>query len=592
MTYEELLKRIDELEKENILLRRQLREQANERIASNDDLDANEDIEYEPVITSPVTTISSKSKNSSVSESKKDEKNFGSELRKRLFPWLKNDDSSIISNDLEDKDYQIEEKEEVDINQFTTSEEKDNDSKDEDLSTENTPVDLSGLSFVDITEEDAKNNSGNASDEDEEEIDINQFATINKKNSNSQREATPVDLSGFSFVDSTEDEENTNDIGGEDTSEEEFSGYVFADDETRKNEDEENNKKRRFSFFGKKKEKINYQPKHMRQTKKLERIRESKFFKKIKSIMNKKAVKVIAAVLVAPVAIGGIILASKLSNDENKNNSDNNVSYVMRDDSEVPSTTAANEFGVSVTDVTNAIDKNKTDKDMETQLNGDSKEDVASSVTSGSNEQNNNQEDSVQEYNAPESTNDEIEDNVQEYDAPESTNDEVKDNVQEYDAPESTNDEVEVDSNEYEDTKEDNVQEYNAPKSTNDEVEDNNSNDLNTDYTIADDGYSVEISYDIGDPVSFEGPYLYRTSVDAANDTNRYNPLNPLTDERVISLIRLVSPDGSEKITIDANNKEKKGQLEAQGWTVESYNVDDLTNGVTNEGWTPGKSLK
>ena len=240
--------------------------------------------------------------------------------------------------------------------------------------------------------------------------------------------------------------------------------------------------------------------------------------------MNNKAVKVIAAVLIAPVAIGGMILAAKLSNDDNKNNSNSNLSYVMRDDSEVPSTTAANEFGVSSTEVVDSLDKSNKDNDKKTQSNSNSKEDMSSATTSGSNEQKNDQE----EYNAPELNNDEVE--------------------------------------------------YN--------------NDLNTDYTIVDDGYGVEIDYDIGDDVHFDGPYLYKTSVDAANDTNRYNPLYPSTDERKISLIRLVSPDGSEKITIDTNNKEKKEQLESQGWTVESYNINNLTNGVIHEGWTPGKSLK
>ena len=548
MTYEELLERINELEKENISLKNQLREQANERVTSNDDFryeyidddyeENNEDIVFDPIVATPVTDVSSKSENSSVSESKVDERNFGSELRKRLFPWLRKKNLSRISNDLDYDNNQIE----------------------------------------------------------DEVVDINQFADAGKKDSNSEEELsaeeTPVDLSDFSFVDINEDEENLeNNEERENAGEEEFTGYVFVDEDTNENE-EEDNKKRRFPFFGKKKEKIDYQPKHLRQTKKLERIRESKFFNKIKSAMNNKAVKVIAAVLIAPVAIGGMILAAKLSNDDNKNNSDSNPAYVMRDDSEVPSTTAANEFGVSATEVADSLDKNNKDNDKKTESNSNSKENISSSTTSGSNEQKSDQEDSVQEYNVPESTNDEIEDNVQEYDAPKSTNDEIEDNVQEYDAPESTNDEVEVDSNEYEDTKEDNVQEYNAPKSTNDEVEYNNSNDLNTDYTIVDDGYGVEIDYGIGDSVNFNGPYLYRTSVDAANDTNRYNPLYPSTDERQISLIRLVSPDGSEKITIDTNNKEKKEQLESQGWTVESYNINNLTNGVINEGWTPGKSLK
>ena len=548
MTYEELLERINELEKENISLKNQLREQANERVTSNDDFryeyidddyeENNEDIVFDPIVATPVTDVSSKSENSSVSESKVDERNFGSELRKRLFPWLRKKNLSRISNDLDYDNNQIE----------------------------------------------------------DEVVDINQFADAGKKDSNSEEELsaeeTPVDLSDFSFVDINEDEENLeNNEERENAGEEEFTGYVFVDEDTNENE-EEDNKKRRFPFFGNKKEKIDYQPKHLRQTKKLERIRESKFFNKIKSAMNNKAVKVIAAVLIAPVAIGGMILAAKLSNDDNKNNSDSNPAYVMRDDSEVPSTTAANEFGVSATEVADSLDKNNKDNDKKTESNSNSKENISSSTTSGSNEQKSDQEDSVQEYNVPESTNDEIEDNVQEYDAPKSTNDEIEDNVQEYDAPESTNDEVEVDSNEYEDTKEDNVQEYNAPKSTNDEVEYNNSNDLNTDYTIVDDGYGVEIDYGIGDSVNFNGPYLYRTSVDAANDTNRYNPLYPSTDERQISLIRLVSPDGSEKITIDTNNKEKKEQLESQGWTVESYNINNLTNGVINEGWTPGKSLK
>ena len=481
MTYEELLERINELEKENISLKNQLREQANKRVTSNDDFryeyidddyeENNEDIGFEPIVASPVTEVSSKSENSSVSESKVDERNFGSELRKRLFPWLREKNLSTISNNLDNDNNQIDDEELVDINQSADTGKKDSDS--------------------------------------EEEISV---------------EENLVDLSDFSFVDINEDEENLeNNEERENAGEEEFTGYVFADEDTNENE-EEDNKKRRFPFFGKKKEKIDYQPKHLRQTKKLERIRESKFFNKIKSAMNNKAVKVIAAVLIAPVAIGGMILAAKLSNDDNKNNSNSNLSYVMRDDSEVPSTTAANEFGVSSTEVVDSLDKSNKDNDKKTQSNSNSKEDMSSATTSGSNEQKNDQE----EYNAPELNNDEVE--------------------------------------------------YN--------------NDLNTDYTIVDDGYGVEIDYDIGDDVHFDGPYLYKTSVDAANDTNRYNPLYPSTDERKISLIRLVSPDGSEKITIDTNNKEKKEQLESQGWTVESYNINNLTNGVIHEGWTPGKSLK
>ena len=523
MTYEELLERINELEKENISLKNQLREQANERVTSNDDFryeyidddyeENNEDIVFDPIVATPVTDVSSKSENSSVSESKVDERNFGSELRKRLFPWLRKKNLSTISNNLDNDNNQIDDEELVDINQSADTGKKDSDSEEE-ISVEENLVDLSDLTF--------------SEDEADEVVDINQFADAGKKDSNSEEELsaeeTPVDLSDFSFVDINEDEENLeNNEERENAGEEEFTGYVFADEDTNENE-EEDNKKRRFPFFGKKKEKIDYQPKHLRQTKKLERIRESKFFNKIKSAMNNKAVKVIAAVLIAPVAIGGMILAAKLSNDDNKNNSDSNPAYVMRDDSEVPSTTAANEFGVSSTEVVDSLDKSNKDNDKKTQSNSNSKEDMSSATTSDRNEQKNDQE----EYNAPELNNDEVE--------------------------------------------------YN--------------NDLNTDYTIVDDGYGVEIDYDIGDDVHFDGPYLYKTSVDAANDTNRYNPLYPSTDERKISLIRLVSPDGSEKITIDTNNKEKKEQLESQGWTVESYNINNLTNGVIHEGWTPGKSLK
>ena len=468
MTYEELLERINELEKENISLKNQLREQANKRVTSNDDFryeyidddyeENNEDIGFEPIVASPVTEVSSKSENSSVSESKVDERNFGSELRKRLFPWLRKKNLSTISNNLDNDNNQIDDEELVDINQSADTGKKDSDSEEE-ISVEENLVDLSDLTF--------------SEDEADEVVDINQFADAGKKDSNSEEELsaeeTPVDLSDFSFVDINDDEENLeNNEERENAGEEEFTGYVFADEDTNENE-EEDNKKRRFPFFGKKKEKIDYQPKHLRQTKKLE-------------------------------------------------------TYVMRDDSEVPSTTAANEFGVSSTEVVDSLDKSNKDNDKKTQSNSNSKEDMSSATTSGSNEQKNDQE----EYNAPELNNDEVE--------------------------------------------------YN--------------NDLNTDYTIVDDGYGVEIDYDIGDDVHFDGPYLYKTSVDAANDTNRYNPLYPSTDERKISLIRLVSPDGSEKITIDTNNKEKKEQLESQGWTVESYNINNLTNGVIHEGWTPGKSLK
>lgn len=569
MTHEELLREIEKLRKENDLLRSQLSGQVNKIVTRNaDSRDGQLDGYYAENIedigneTSSVVAVSSESSNSSVSEQKKDGK---SELRSKLFPWLKKGIPLSAESGISDRDYQYN-----NGGVGATTSKEDNNSQGEDLSDEKNSVNLSDFTIVDDDTE--KENP------EEEAVDINQFATINKKGSNSEEE----DLSGYFFADDKE-------FGNED-----LSGYFFADDEGFKNE-EEDNKKRRFPFFGKKKEKIDYQPKHLRQTKKLERIRESKFFNKIKSAMNNKAVKVIAAVLIAPVAIGGMILAAKLSNDDNKNNSNSNLSYVMRDDSEVPSTTAANEFGVSATEVADSLDINNKDNDKKIESNSNSKENISSFTTSGSNEQNNNQEDNVQEYNVPESSNNEAEyvDDATKVASNEYGN---NDNAQEVEESKATSDEAEyidgateVASNEYENNN--NAQEIEGSKATGDEAE-YNDNDLNTDYKIAADGYGVELDYNIGDDVHFDGTYLYKTSVDAANDTNRCNPLYPSTDERKISLIRLVSSDGRDKITIDANNKEKKEQLESQGWTAESYNIDNLTEGVKYEGWTSGKSLK
>ena len=209
MTYEELLERINELEKENISLKNQLREQANKRVTSNDDFryeyidddyeENNEDIGFEPIVASPVTEVSSKSENSSVSESKVDERNFGSELRKRLFPWLRGKNLSTISNNLDNDNNQIDDEELVDISQFADTGKKDSNSEEE-LSAEETPVDLSDFSFVDINE-------------DEENLENNEERENNKERENA--------------------------------GEEEFTGYVFADEDTNENE-EEKNKKRKF----------------------------------------------------------------------------------------------------------------------------------------------------------------------------------------------------------------------------------------------------------------------------------------------------------------------------------------------------------
>ena len=232
-------------------------------------------------------------------------------------------------------------------------------------------------------------------------------------------------------------------------------------------------------------EKIDYKPKHLRKSNKIQKIRESKFFKNIKALMKKKIVKIIAAVLIAPVLVGGALLLTKLPHKSNNEDlkSNNDTSRVEIENSEVPSTKVANEVGVSASDVIDSIDKE--DKDS---------------------------------YNLKTGS-----------------------------------------GNEYKESK---------------------------------DEYSVNINYDIGDPVVYGGTYIYKTSMDAANDTNRYTPMYPSSDEREISLIRLVSPDGSEKITIDINNKEKKQQLEQQGWTVESYNMSNQTRGIEHEGWTSGKSFK
>ena len=355
------------------------------------------------------------------------------------------------------------------------------------------------------------------------------------------------------YADLTEDENGMVDI-----SRFRFNIPESSDEEEKEDEVE---KKRIFPFFGKKKEKINYEPKHLRKTKKLERIRESKFFKKIKKVLKNKVVRVIAAVLIAPIVIGSAMIASnRLAEYDSEKRNKPGTSSVSHSEDDIPSVTAADDIEVEAEDVTDhiVVDKNKTE-DTTVSVAGYS--DSNSSDNGNGSDSSSSSDDSYSQGSDEEISS-----------TPDSTSDEVTEGPEE--VSDSTPDEVTIEGPEE------------VSDSTPDEIVDSNS------YVTSEDHYSIDLDYNVGDPVSFDGQYIYKNSIDASNDENRYTPLYPASDDRIISLIRLVSPDGSEKVTIDANNSEKKEQLEKQGWTVESYNISNKTRNTDYEGWTPGKSLK
>jgi len=107
-------------------------------------------------------------------------------------------------------------------------------------------------------------------------------------------------------------------------------------------------------------------------------------------------------------------------------------------------------------------------------------------------------------------------------------------------------------------------------------------------YNTANDTYDVN-SFDIGDTVKFNGDYIYKTATDAVNDTNRYEPYYSNDDEREISAIEYVSPDGTQHMT--AVTEKEQSQLESMGWKEESVNMKNNTRSndtydLKYEGWT------
>lgn len=92
-----------------------------------------------------------------------------------------------------------------------------------------------------------------------------------------------------------------------------------------------------------------------------------------------------------------------------------------------------------------------------------------------------------------------------------------------------------------------------------------------------------EDTFKIGDKTAISGDSIYKTSKDAKEGTNRYTPYYSKTDDRQISAVEYVSPDGKQHMT--ALTKKDQEQLEKNGWKVESYNVRNNTHNTNHEGW-------
>ena len=118
-------------------------------------------------------------------------------------------------------------------------------------------------------------------------------------------------------------------------------------------------------------------------------------------------------------------------------------------------------------------------------------------------------------------------------------------------------------------------------------------NDIDTNYQASEKTYNVTSeNFSIGQDVNFTGEYIYQTSKDASSETNKLNPYYTNADKRSISAIQMVSPDGTQHVTITDENKEEQNLLESMGWSVESYNISNDTRNIEYEGWINNSDLE
>ena len=245
---------------------------------------------------------------------------------------------------------------------------------------------------------------------------------------------------------------------------------------------------------------INYEKGKGKKTSKIKNIRKAFNWENIKKGIKKHWKKVVAATLVATATVSALVSCAV---NKNKNNDKDTASIIQDIDSDLPSKSAANEFGVNADDVLNNLNNQKQDKN----------------------------ESSEETY------------------------------------------QVDIDSQ----TKD------NEEKNT----------DIDTNYQASDKTYNVTSeNFSIGQDVSFTGEYIYQTSKDASSETNKLHPYYTNNDKRSISAIQMVSPDGTQHVTITDENKDEQNLLESMGWSVESYNISNDTRNIEYEGWINNSDLE
>ena len=245
---------------------------------------------------------------------------------------------------------------------------------------------------------------------------------------------------------------------------------------------------------------VNYEKGKGKKTSKIKNIRKVFNWENIKKGIKKHWKKVVAATLVATATVSALVSCAV---NKNKNNDKDTANIIQDIDSDLPSKSAANEFGVNADDVLNNLNNQKQDKN----------------------------ESSEETY------------------------------------------QVDIDSQ----TKDN--EEKNA--------------DIDTNYQASDKTYNVTSeNFSIGQDVSFTGEYIYQTSKDASSETNKLHPYYTNNDKRSISAIQMVSPDGTQHVTITDENKDEQNLLESMGWSVESYNISNDTRNIEYEGWINNSDLE
>lgn len=245
---------------------------------------------------------------------------------------------------------------------------------------------------------------------------------------------------------------------------------------------------------------VNYEKGKGKKTSKIKNIRKAFNWENIKKGIKKHWKKVVAATLVATATVSALVSCAV---NKNKNNDKDTANIIQDIDSDLPSKSAANEFGVNADDVLNNLNNQKQDKN----------------------------ESSEETY------------------------------------------QVDIDSQ----TKD------NEEKNT----------DIDTNYQASDKTYNVTSeNFSIGQDVSFTGEYIYQTSKDASSETNKLHPYYTNNDKRSISAIQMVSPDGTQHVTITDENKDEQNLLESMGWSVESYNISNDTRNIEYEGWINNSDLE